>query len=72
MAKCIAIFASIAATAALAQGEAPPFDRVDANGDGVINRAEAAAVANLDFAGCDNDGDGYLSRQEYVACMSSG
>jgi hypothetical protein len=50
------------------QSAAPPFDQADTNHDGMISRSEAAKVEGLDFAKCDTDQNGELSRQEYDAC----
>jgi EF hand len=52
------------AGAALAQG-LPSFEEVDANRDGVISPAEAAAVEGLDFQTADTNQDGTLDRDEY-------
>jgi len=51
--------------AALAQQEAPAFEEVDANSDGMISQEEAAQVEGLDFATADANQDGQLDRQEY-------
>ena len=53
-------------TAALAQ-DAPPFEDVDQNRDGVIDRTEAAAVEGLDFDRADANQDGSIDRAEYAA-----
>jgi hypothetical protein len=52
------------AGAALAQ-DAPSFEEVDQNGDGMISQEEAAAVEGLDFATADTNQDGSLDRDEY-------
>lgn len=52
------------AGAAAAQG-LPAFEEVDANSDGVISQAEAAAVEGLDFATADTNQDGMIDREEY-------
>jgi Ca2+-binding EF-hand superfamily protein len=52
-------------TAALAQ--APSFEEVDANQDGMISAEEAAAVEGLDFATADTNQDGVIDRAEYSA-----
>jgi hypothetical protein len=51
-------------TAALAQ-DVPSFEDVDTNGDGSIDRAEAAAVEGLDFDMADANQDGAIDRAEY-------
>ncbi len=50
--------------AAIAQ-ELPSFEEVDQNGDGMIDRAEAAMVEGLDFATADTNQDGTIDREEY-------
>lgn len=47
----------------------PPFDDVDANNDGVIDREEAAAVEGLDFDEVDANEDGVIDRAEYEAWL---
>lgn len=42
------------------------FDALDTNRDGRISRAEASADANISFAQCDTNGDGYLDSTEYA------
>jgi len=51
--------------AALAQGQAPSFEEVDANADGMISQDEAGQVEGLDFATADLNQDGQLDREEY-------
>ena len=45
---------------------------MDANGDGAITRAEAAAVRGAQFSRLDTDGDGYLSQAERSAAPGGG
>ncbi len=59
------------ASIALAQS-LPPFEQVDANGDGSISATEAAAIEGLDFKAADTNQDGMLSRQEYDAQRKNG
>lgn len=67
MKKFIALVAFGFAGIALAQA-LPSFDQVDANHDGVISKDEASKIEGLDFATCDKNQDGNLSREEYDAC----
>lgn len=53
------------AAVALAQEQAPAFEEVDTNSDGMISQEEAAQVEGLDFATADANQDGQLDRQEY-------
>lgn len=48
----------------------PPFDEVDKDEDGLISRAEAAKVENLDFTKADANKDGMLDRSEYESATS--
>jgi hypothetical protein len=43
----------------------PGFDTLDTNRDGRISQAEASADASLVFTSADQDGDGYLDKQEW-------
>lgn len=43
------------------------FNLVDANGDGFVDEAEAAALQRAIFAAIDTDGDGKLSAEEFAA-----
>jgi Ca2+-binding EF-hand superfamily protein len=56
------------AGSALAQ--APAFEEVDQNSDGMISQEEAAAVEGLDFATADTNQDGSLDRSEYESASS--
>ena len=56
---------------AMAQ-DAPSFEEVDANQDGMISQEEAAAVEGLDIATADSNQDGSLDRQEYEAATGGG
>jgi hypothetical protein len=59
------------AGAALAQ-DAPSFEEVDQNADGMISQEEAAAVEGLDLATADTNQDGSLDRTEYEAAIGGG
>ena len=50
----------------------PPFEKVDADGNGTLSRTEAAAVAGLDFSAADKNNDGMLDRGEYEAAGKTG
>src|SRR5690606_25046713 len=39
--------------------------KLDADGDGRIAEAEASTIFGQAFSACDEDGDGYVSREEY-------
>lgn len=54
------------AGAALAQ-DAPSFEEVDQNSDGMISQEEAASVEGLDLATADTNQDGSLDREEFNA-----
>lgn len=51
--------------AVMAQQEAPSFEEVDQNSDGMISQQEAGEVEGLDFATADRNQDGQLDRQEF-------
>ena len=51
--------------AVIAQQQAPAFEEVDQNSDGMISQQEAEQVEGLDFATADTNQDGQLDRQEY-------
>jgi hypothetical protein len=57
--------------AAESQRETPTtlFQRLDRDGDGVLNRAEIAHELSRDdrFADIDSDGDGFIDEQEFDA-----
>lgn len=61
---------SLFGLAAIAQG-LPSFEEVDVNGDGQINRQEAAAIEALDFTAADTNQDGTLSMEEYEAAADA-
>jgi Ca2+-binding EF-hand superfamily protein len=61
----VAMLALGFSAAALAQAQAPSFEEVDTNGDGMISQEEAAQVEGLDFATADRNQDGQLDREEY-------
>lgn len=48
-------------------GHGDMFAKLDANGDGVITRAEAIAAADADFAKNDTNGNGQITRDEVKA-----
>ncbi|MEM9267843.1 MAG: histidine kinase [Pseudomonadota bacterium] len=48
------------------------FQRLDANGDGQLTKAEVEAAANLRFANMDSNGDGLLSSAEITAGAKRG
>lgn len=70
MKKSIALAAFVLSGIALAQA-LPSFDDVDANHDGVVSKDEASKIEGLDFATCDKNQDGSLSREEYDACAQT-
>ena len=47
------------------------FDRFDADGDGVITKAEVEAAAVARFTESDSNGDGSLSAEEMIAAAES-
>ncbi len=74
----LAASAALPAAAAPAQpspprepiGAAVMFNLLDRNGDGVIDKSEADAVAGAIFAAIDTNGDGSVSQQELEAALS--
>lgn len=62
---------SLTALPALAQSQDPiqqvlaEFDRIDANGDGVISRAEFLTIQAARWPQIDRNGDGYLSEDDF-------
>lgn len=62
----MAIVVALASTVAFAQTAPKPCTAIDANQDGVIDRAEAAAYPRLaaSFAELDANKDGYLDRND--------
>jgi Ca2+-binding EF-hand superfamily protein len=71
-----AVVAASSAPAALAEDAAPGhgrgmflekiFERLDADGDGIVTRAEAERVGAEMFASLDSDGDGVVSEREFL------
>jgi hypothetical protein len=53
--------------ASVAFAQLPAFEDVDLNGDGVIDREEAALVEGLDFDLADANDDGVIDRDEWEA-----
>lgn len=58
----------------VAFAQAPAFDAVDANGDGLVSMEEGAAAGfawtDDQFKAADTDGDGGLSADEYTAASA--
>ena len=48
------------------------FKKLDANKDGKISQAEAAADSTIVFSSADTNGDGYLDNDEWKASAKSG
>ncbi len=63
--KLAIVFASALFSSA-AFAAAPAFEEVDTDGNGTISAAEASLVEGLDIASADANGDGVLSREEYL------
>lgn len=65
------LVAAVSCVAVPAQSQGPirhmlaNFDRIDANRDGVISRAEVRAVQALRWTQIDRNGDGYLSEGDF-------
>ena len=58
------LVASTASAAALAQGGARAFERMDRNGDGVVEAAEVQELRAEMFGKLDADGDGFVTQAE--------
>jgi len=58
--------------AVIAQQQAPAFEEVDQNSDGMISQQEAEQVEGLDFSTADRNQDGQLDRQEYQQATQEG
>ncbi len=71
LATASAVHAQFAPEPVHPQAQPPHFDQVDADNNGQISRDEAAA-AGLDFnwEEIDNDGTGYLTREEYDSAVN--
>jgi hypothetical protein len=63
--------AGLALSSAVYAADVPGFNEMDANNDGQLTRSEAQGNPKLadQFAQVDDDGDGNLSRAEYLAIM---
>lgn len=48
-----------------------PFDTIDANKDGKLNREEGNRLPGFDFSRADANSDGSLTREEYLAAMAN-
>ncbi|BAU48859.1 hypothetical protein SVA_2309 [Sulfurifustis variabilis] len=48
-------------------GEWASFQKVDADGNGMVSKEEAGSVQGLDFSKADRNSDGQLSKSEYEA-----
>ena len=55
--------------ASAAQAVAPAFNELDKDHDGLLTKAEASSVKDLDFAKADTNRDGRLDRAEYEAAI---
>jgi hypothetical protein len=51
--------------------EQTSFETADRNGDGRVNREEANAIDGFDFSRADTNNDAALTRQEFMAAMST-
>ena len=71
-ALAVAFAAPAASDDSKASGKTPGFNDLDKNDDGAISRAEAKANPKLaaQFKKLDTDGDGKLSRLEYLKEMA--
>jgi hypothetical protein len=63
------VLVSVFGIAGSAFGAAPRFEDLDKNKDGMLSKAEAAAVEGLDFAKADANKNGVLERSEYLAAI---
>ena len=54
------------AFSSLACANPPPYEDIDANGDGRIDAQEASRVAWIDFLSVDRNQDGIIDRDEYA------
>ena len=68
----VAVASLFAGSALAGEGEkdkagsmGPSFDTLDTNRDGRISQTEASADASLVFTSADQNGDGYLDKQEW-------
>jgi Ca2+-binding EF-hand superfamily protein len=51
--------------------EQASFETTDANGDGRVNRQEANDIEGFDFSRADTNNDAVLTRQEFMAAMTT-
>jgi hypothetical protein len=65
----IASVAQLALAGAAPAADAPSFEQLDVNKDGVLSRSEAAKLPSMDFSAADKNRDGALSRSEYEAAI---
>jgi Ca2+-binding EF-hand superfamily protein len=59
----------VLALASASYAVAPAFNELDKDHDGMLTKAEASSVKNLDFAKADTNKDGRLDRAEYEAAV---
>ncbi len=78
LAVALALLAATTAAAARAEDGQPgrraggsPFERLDRNADGFVDRAEMAAASDRMFGRFDTDKDGSVSREEAIARMQA-
>ena len=64
---CMALAAPANAQMALLGDDLPAFERIDENGDGVVNREEMDRVRDVRFARLDRNSDGVISTDEVIA-----
>lgn len=52
-------------------GEWASFQKVDADGNGMVSKEEAGSVQGLDFSKADRNSDGQISKSEYEAAKKA-